>query len=105
MVFGGDFIVTFQNNLGNTNVNQLTSTPGPNQIIIRTDIEGGGGKVVNGTSGGPGIYRIDQGAAQAQWFNMTGVVSFNRASVPTTKAVANTADANPLGTDPPYPTG
>src|SRR5207248_3283845 len=84
----------------NTNVTQITATPGypatagAPGMVTSTPMEGGVSDV-NGTPGaagvGPGIWRMQNGV----WFNMTGFVSTKRSGVPTTAAVPGNQGANP----------
>lgn len=101
--FGGNsnrYTVTFGGSLTQKNVQQLTSNPGApasqfgSGITISTFREGGGGKVVNGTPGGAGVWRFEGGA----WFNLTAVVSNNRDSTASTNT-----DINPNPPDTPGP--
>ena len=54
----------------------------PDIEIVGTAVDGGPLKVINGSVGGPGVWRLLNGA----WFNMTSVVSTTRASVLSTQA-------------------
>ena len=83
------FKVTFTRNLANTNVAQLVANPGFAAIIMSTTVEGGQGDV-NGTTGGPGIWRLQNGL----WFNLTSVVSVNRSTRETGQAVPPSTNAN-----------
>jgi autotransporter-associated beta strand protein len=101
------FTITFGGQLSNTNVNQLTTNwpqpaPGVFGIATNTRIQGGKGKVVNGTSGNAGVWRLD--GNPAVWFDLTNVISANR-NATTGVASANgtlpTPNPNPPGTPGP----
>jgi autotransporter-associated beta strand protein len=86
---GGSFTITFSGSLALTNVQQLTTnwavpSQGVPGIAVGTKVDGGPLKVVNGTPGGPGIWRLMKGS----WFNLTSVVSKNRSSVASTNTTS-----------------
>ena len=79
----GSYVVTFQGALSDETLPLLTTNyplPAPNQapptIGVLEVTRGGPAQVVNGTSGMAGIWRYLGGA----WFDMTDVVSNNRAA-------------------------
>src|SRR5262249_61274843 len=91
-----------QGTLSLTNVQQLTTNwpepaPGIFGIAVRTKVDGGNAKVVNGTAGNVGVWRFMNGS----WFNLTGVVSNNRATV-VGQAPFDVAPPNTPGPDDEY---
>jgi autotransporter-associated beta strand protein len=95
ITFGGN---STQNALSLTAVNLVlvnspwSTTPDPRNgvygIATKETVVGGPLHVVNGTTGGPGVWRYNSSG----WFNLTAVVSSNRAS---TKSANTTAPPNP----------
>jgi autotransporter-associated beta strand protein len=98
------FTVAFEGNLSLTTLAVMTTNwplPGPGvsppTIGVQIPVVGGPLTVVNGTSGGPGVWRYMNGA----WFNLTAVVSYNRANTPG----QGTFQAPPNGSGPPKTPG
>jgi autotransporter-associated beta strand protein len=56
-------------------ISKIIYDPGTGNLYAAS---GDGGPVVNGTLGAPGVWRFSGGS----WFDMTSVVSFNRANTP-----------------------
>ena len=79
-----------------------TNTPDtgdPTNTMFITSVTNGGRGVVNGTVGGPGIWRYPLGGGD--WFNMTATVSTIRASAPSSRD-ANIPAPNLPGPDDDY---
>jgi autotransporter-associated beta strand protein len=105
--FGNRYTVTFQGNLAQTTLAQMTTSfplPGPGvpppTINVQITTIGGPATVINGTTGGPGVWRFTPSGSSGTWFDLTDVTSTDRGSVPS----ANKADAiygpggkNPIG--------
>src|SRR5262249_38418127 len=70
--------------------------PGFPSVNVTEVTRGGPLTVVNGTGGGPGIWRFQGGT----WFNLTAVTSLNRAGTQTSAALPPTAGAYALANPP-----
>ncbi len=108
-MLGLRFNITFSGVLSETNVQQLTGNPPPPpgfpSLEIVTTRQGQSQKVINGTEGGAGVWRLFNNT----WENLTAVVSTKRNSVPTTQSLPPTEGAfaisgpNTTGTGNPNP--
>ncbi len=102
----GSFTVEFGGSLSLEALPLLTATViiGPlNAISVQEQVQGSPLTVVNGTSGNPGVWRIQPGASgvAGAWVNLTDIVSFNRGFTRS----SNPADPvyGPLSGSPSFP--
>ena len=97
------FTIQYAGNFSLSGFQNLTTSlplPGPgippSTIGVNEVVKGGPLTVVNGTGGGPGIYRIQPGAAgtAGAWFDLTNVISGVRSSTADKAAGADPLSKN-----------